>query len=121
VLGSKNNERIKEYHKAVGLNWAGDDISWCASFVAFCIKNCGLPLPESPQAARSWLKWGTAITIPAFGCVAVFKRGNNPAEGHIGFFLGFEGNDIILLSGNYGNKVAVGKSPKKDILGYRWI
>lgn len=70
--------------------------------------------------ARSYLKWGEALAEPRVGAIAVFSRGSNPAEGHVGFWLGETEDSIVLLGGNQGNAVSVARYAKARLLGLRW-
>jgi len=117
---SYHNQRILEYHKTTELKANDDETPWCSSFVNWCIVNAALK-GTNKAYARSWLMWGNKINIPAFGCVAVLSRTGNPAHGHVGFVVGMDDPEkILLLGGNQGDKVSVLSFPKSRLLGYRW-
>jgi len=90
-----------------------------------------LRLPRSKSLlARSWLTIGEVIELEdaeAGFDVVIFKRGggNQPgphvvdAPGHVGFFAGIEGRNILLLGGNQGDSVSIGSYPKSRLLGVR--
>lgn len=102
-------------------SWAGkDSVAWCSAFVNHVAWVLRLPRSKS-LAARSWLGVGIPVTTPEIGFdVAVFKRGTNPAEGHVGFFAGFDpSGKILVLGGNQGDKVSIAPFAKSDLLGYR--
>jgi uncharacterized protein (TIGR02594 family) len=71
-------------------------------------------------AARSWLNWGKTLDSPRNGCVAVLRRGNNPNNGHVAFYVGDGNSNIRLLGGNQGDQVKVSAFPKTMLLSYRW-
>jgi uncharacterized protein (TIGR02594 family) len=119
VPGPGDNPRILEYHKATTLKATDDSVAWCSSFVNWCIKQAGIQGSGS-AAARSWLNWGKTLDNPRNGCIVVLKRGNNPNNGHVAFYVGDEGSSIRLLGGNQSNRVKVSPFPKSMVLSYRW-
>ena len=96
IPGDADNPRIVEYHAATTLRASDDEVPWCSSFVNWCMRDI-FPTTGSARA-RSWLAWGIPIAYPAAGCVAILARGggNQPgpkvldAQGHVGFFVGFD-------------------------------
>lgn len=120
IPGAVNNPRIVEYHKSTNGEPSGDEVSWCSSFVNYCIKNSGLPGTNS-KLARSWMTWGVGLKIPAFGCVVVLSRGGSPKLGHVGFYVGNTTDDTLrVLGGNQGDKVSIENFQKFRVVGYRW-
>lgn len=118
--GKDHEARIVEYHKTTLLKANEDEIPWCSSFVNWCMYKAKIYRTDS-AAARSWLKWGVNLLIPAFGCVTVLSRGDNPASGHVGFYVGSTTSDTIrILGGNQDNKVSIKNFPKSRVLAYRW-
>jgi len=73
-------------------------------------------------AARSWLDWrsGSKITSPKLGCVAVFARGTNPWQGHVGFFAGEDDSHVQLLGGNQSDAISMAAQQKSRLLAYLW-
>src|SRR5689334_3964874 len=75
-----------------------DEIPWCSAFVNGVAWELRLPRSKS-AAARSWLQVGRPLALSndvnnicpdakvGFD-VVVLSRGNNPQEGHVGFFAG---------------------------------
>lgn len=104
---------------------AHDEVAWCSAFVNGIAWELRLPRSKS-AAARSWLDVGHAVgtfdAVPGYD-VAVFKRGTNPAQGHVGFFAGLEvapgGTVVRLISGNTSNQVTMQTFPLADLLGIR--
>lgn len=92
----------------------------CSSFINWCILRAGYAGTDS-AAARSWLKWGKGLLYPAYGCVTVLKRTNNPALGHVGFFVGWNPEKVFLLGGNQNNSVSISKFDRTMIIGHRWM
>lgn len=121
-IGSAHNPRILEYHKATSLMATTDETPWCSAFANWVMRQVGIQGTTS-AAARSWLKWGAELDSkhPAFGCIVVLSRGNNPAQGHVGFYCGSTTPDTIrVLGGNQGDKVSIVNFKKTGVLSYRW-
>ena len=128
----------KDNHPAIvwGLELCGlgrnqpDEVAWCsawANLVAYL-----LDLPRSKNAAaRSWLRVGLPIRLgdaEAGFDVVVLKRGQghqpgpevtHGAPGHVGFFAGIEGDHVLILGGNQGDSVSLGRFNVADVLGVR--
>lgn len=121
IVGGIHNPRIIEYHNATTLKANNDETAWCSSFVNWCCKQVNVKGTGS-ASARSWLKWGKKVDKPYLGCIVILKRGNNPVQGHVGFYANKEkGNDILVYGGNQKNKVCYLWFKKKDVIGYREI
>lgn len=117
--GNGENPRIVEYLRSTNLSApdsARDETPWCSAFANWCVEKSGYAGTDSAWA-RSWLNWGSAITKPRHGCIAVLQRNVN--NGHVGFYLGATANGIRLLGGNQSNEVKVSTYKKTDVLGYR--
>ena len=89
---------------------------WCADFVNFVLRRSGFPTTNS-RAAKSFLDYGKRIDTPRVGAIVVLTRGVN--GGHVGIVRGTDGaGNIIVISGNHGNKVSESPYPKSRVLGY---
>lgn len=118
IAGAGNNPRIVEYHQTTSLKATTDEVSWCSSFVNWCVTKAGQKGTNS-AAARSWLRWGEQLKQPVEGCVVVFKRGA-PPSGHVGFFVKSDGVNVWVLGGNQSDQVKITSVYKvADVLGYR--
>ena len=117
--GDEHHPRILEYHRATSLKATDDETPWCSAFVNWCMMMAGVPRTNRANA-RSWLEWGKKIKEPRPGCVVIFKRGSEPWMGHVGFFVGFKGDQVMCLGGNQEDEVNISSYPKKAVLGYRW-
>jgi len=109
VKGDADNPRIIEYHKATTLRASHDEVPWCSSFVNWCFSQAGYTGTKS-AAAASWLAWGTHITAPVRGCVAVITRPDYRKAGgighHVAFYDGYvDGKHIRILGGNQSDAV----------------
>ena len=89
---------------------------WCADFINFILRRTGHTTTNS-RAAKSFLDYGKRIDSPRVGAIVVLSRGVN--NGHVGIVRGTDGaGNIIVISGNHGNKVWESPYPKSRVLGY---
>ncbi|HYD98398.1 MAG TPA: TIGR02594 family protein [Alphaproteobacteria bacterium] len=120
--GDQNNPRIVMYHATTTGGASPDQIAWCSSFVNYCVEQAGLKGTDS-KWAKSWhdKKWGVDVTSnPAEGDIVVFGRtkvGTEEERGHVGFYLGREGDSIRVLGGNQGQRVCIDLYPANGIKG----
>lgn len=98
---------------------SGGDVAWCAAFAGACLERAGVRSTRS-LSARSYLDWGEAPSPPAPGAIVVLSRPPDPAQGHVGFFVGETAQSVLLLGGNQGNGVSIAAFAKSRVLGYRW-
>ena len=98
--------------------WSDTKTPWCGTFVGFCLKEAGRDVPKTFYRALDYLKYGTRLDKPAYGCIVVFKRDKG---GHVGFLVGVTtAGDPIVLGGNQGNRVSIATLPKARVAGYVW-
>jgi hypothetical protein len=65
--------------------------------------------------AASWLRFGTPLPAPAYGCITVVKPSSDTGSttGHVAFFVEKKGDALVLLGGNqYDRKEKVDKVSK---------
>ncbi|MFM0166988.1 TIGR02594 family protein [Paraburkholderia sediminicola] len=116
----ETNPRIAEYNNHTNLIGYDDKVSWCSSFINWCLANAGVRGTGS-ALARSWLEWGKAIETPVYGCVAVLTRDDpNSWKGHVGFYVRHDAEFIHLFGGNQLDEVRELAYPLTSVLGYRW-
>lgn len=108
---------------------ASDEVPWCSAFVNFVAWLLRLPRSKA-LSARSWLRVGVPVSLSEAQVgfdVVVLKRGSGKqpgpevvdAPGHVGFYAGVEGPDVILLGGNQGDEVSLARYPMGRVLGVR--
>lgn len=121
VPGNNHNPRILEYHATCSLKATNDETAWCSSFVNWCVIQAGLE-GTNDAAARSWLGWsgGSKIKSPRTGAIAVLRRGSQPWQGHVGFFIDMSDGHVSLLGGNQSDSVSVAPFPKEKVLAFVW-
>ncbi len=114
------NPRIVEYNNQTNLVGYDDKISWCSSFVNWCMTHVGIRGTGS-ALARSWLEWGRPLERPVYGCIAVLTR-DDPAswKGHVGFYLRHDDEQVYLFGGNQLEEVRELAYPLNEVIGYRW-
>ena len=120
IPGAADNPRVLRYFRDVGHGEVKhDEVAWCAAFVGSCLERGGSRSTRSLMA-RSYLAWGVALAEPRQGCVVVLSRGADRRLGHVGFYAGVSGNNILLLGGNQSHSVRIAAYSKSRVLGYRW-
>lgn len=113
VTGKKANPRILEYFKASkfwGTDDSGGSNAWCASFVAWVMKENGHVAVESAFRAKAWSSFGKKISDPIYGAIGIKTRRGG---GHVAFVVGqsSDGKYLFMLGGNQGDMVQVKKYP----------
>ncbi len=90
-------------------SWAIDQTvsaaNWCAAFVSYCLRKAGESALEGFNGIRAleYASYGTRVDRMVYGAIAVVQRSGG---GHVGFVVGKEGDNIIMLGGNQGNAVS---------------
>lgn len=100
---------------------------WCAAFINAVLNESGIPgsdtVSEYPLTARSFLKWGNKVPEPMPGDIVIFPRGNEPWQGHVGFYIStvyVKGVEYYqILGGNQNNKVTIELYRANRALGVR--
>lgn len=118
--GAKHNPEVLKYFADSGHAWVQDDeTAWCAAYVGSVLASVGIQ-GTGQLNARSYLKWGTPVDDPQPGDVVVFWRGDrNGWQGHVGFFVKWQGRDIVVRGGNQGNAVSDAVYSRDRLLGFR--
>jgi uncharacterized protein (TIGR02594 family) len=109
----KDNARLELF-----LKFNPAKTAWCAGFVNAVEKECGRE-GTNKLNAQSYLKYGTVVDKPVLGDIVVFKRGKLPWQGHVGYYISEDDDNILVLGGNQNNKVCYKYYPKASLLGYR--
>lgn len=117
--GKETTPTIRRWLIELGAWWRDDETPWCGVAVAHWMREAGLQIPKHYYRARAWLEWGTILSAPTLGCVAVFDRRGG---GHVGLVVGRASrfNDLLVIGGNQGNRVSIAAFPRERVLGYRW-
>jgi hypothetical protein len=113
--GSNRGPRVDQYQDADDL--AGRGYPWCMSFVQWCYRNAGKPLPRRTPSVGFFLDWarkaGWVVTAPRRGDVVCYQFDADSWPDHVGivsavlpggFIRAVEGN---TATGNDANGGAV--------------
>lgn len=120
VRGPGSNSKIDEMFRLVGHPGNTDDVAWCAAFAGACLRLGGYT-STGRLDARSYLTYGERLGEPRIGCIAVFwRKAPDSSFGHVGFYMGEHGGQILVLGGNQGDQVNISGQPRERLLGYRW-
>lgn len=109
--------------------WPEDDeVPWCSAFMNWIFWHFK-DLPRSKSLmARSWLNVGISVmNQPVIGDIIIIKRGggNQPgpdvtnAPGHVGFFIEYIGDSVMILGANQSDSVNVSSFSRNRILDIR--
>jgi uncharacterized protein (TIGR02594 family) len=114
IHGKRANPQIMRYFSASrfwGKDDSGAENAWCASFVAWVMKQHGYEPVAHAYRALSWMSFGKAIDKPVMGSIAIKKRGRG--GGHVGFVVGQSstGKYLFILGGNQGDSVSIARYP----------
>ena len=107
-----HNPRIIEYLESTGLSgdYLKDETGWCAAFVHWCLKQADIK--GAGARPHDYDSWGQSLDGPAFGALAIFKTS------HIGFVIGQFGVNLIILHGNWSNRISLSNYIKPGEIQY---
>ena len=119
VPGPGHNNWIAAGWAKLGAGWFNDDETpWCGFFVAWALKQAGLPYPKEFPRAASFRAYGTACQ-PQLGAIGVkTRKGGN----HVFFIVGETPDKRYFkaLGGNQSNAVNIMDIAKSDVDAIRW-
>lgn len=107
---------VAQARQYLGTNPTGMGALWCARFMNMVLERSGHRGTGSNMAS-SFANFGTRISGPQVGAIAVMSRGKR--GGHVGIVSGIDasGNPIII-SGNHNRRVAESVYSKGRIYAY---
>lgn len=118
IPGPKHNATILSWLSQLKAWWKEDETPWCGTFVAHCVREAGLTVPQYWMRAKAWADWGVKLQAPAPGCIVVFER---EGGGHVGFVVGKDSRgNLMVLGGNQGNRVSIAPFSTARVLAYVW-
>lgn len=129
VSGKASNPQIMAM-LTLDSKWPEDDsVPWCSGFMNYICWLLRLPRSKSLRA-RSWLLVGEPVHLGHAEVgfdVVILQRGGGlqpgpdviEAPGHVGFYAGREGGDVLILGGNQSDGVNISRYPQDRILGIR--
>jgi uncharacterized protein (TIGR02594 family) len=106
---------VAEARRYLGTNPTNRRSLWCGAFMDMVLKRTGHR--GGGNLARGYARYGTRISGPQVGAIAVMTRGRG--GGHVGVVSGIDasGNPIVV-SGNHNNRVAESVYPRSRIIAY---
>jgi uncharacterized protein (TIGR02594 family) len=107
---------VSEARRYLGTNPTGRASLWCGRFMNMVLERSGRHGTGSDMA-RSFASYGSRVSGPQVGAIAVMSRGKG--GGHVGIVSGIDadGNPIII-SGNHGNRVAEATYQRGRVYAY---
>lgn len=107
---------VAEARRYIGTNPTGRSALWCAHFMNMVLERSG-HRGSGSGFARSFASYGTRISGPQVGAIAVMSRGRR--GGHVGVVSGIDGNgNPIIISGNHGRRVGESVYPRGRVYAY---
>lgn len=118
----ENNPTILQWFRDIGHVWVqNDELAWCS-----CMMNWlawYLRIHRSGKLdARSWLDVGANVPLheAALGHLVILWREEPTSwKGHVGLFVGLEGDQIYVAGGNQSNQVNISPYPKGRLLAVK--
>jgi uncharacterized protein (TIGR02594 family) len=119
IVGPKHSGVIQGWLSKLKAWWRDDETPWCGVFVAECLRESGLSLPDNWFRAKAWAEYGSRLQMHrlAPGAILVFAR---EGGGHVGFYVGETQTHFQVLGGNQGNAVSLSLIAKARCIAARW-
>jgi uncharacterized protein (TIGR02594 family) len=107
---------VAEARRYLGGNPTGRGSLWCARFMNMVLQHTGHRGTGSDMA-NSFAHYGTRVSGPQVGAIAVMTRGRS--GGHVGIITGIDkSGNPIMISGNNGNRVKEAPVSRGRIYAY---
>ena len=107
---------VSEARRYLGGNPTGRGSLWCARFMNMVLEKTGHHGTGSDMA-NSFAHYGTRVSGPQVGAIAVMSRGGR--GGHVGIITGVDAQgNPIMISGNNGNRVREAPISRGRIYAY---
>lgn len=121
IPGKAHNPTILKWLTQLKAWWKEDETPWCGTFIAHCLRESGLPIPQHWYRAKAYGEFGTPCprTDIPFGAICVKSR---QGGGHVFFAVAKspDGKIIYGLGGNQRNMVNITAFNISDIDNIRW-
>jgi uncharacterized protein (TIGR02594 family) len=114
------NQGIQKFIDQAHCGGPGDP--WCAIWANAKLEQSGIRGTRSARALsfsedKNFVKLGK----PALGAITVYQRGKPSAgQGHVGFYMGETGTQILTLGGNESDAVREQFESKAKLVGFFW-
>ena len=107
---------VSEARRYIGGNPTGRGSLWCARFMNMVLQHTGHHGTGSDMAS-SFAHYGTRVSGPQVGAIAVMSRGRR--GGHVGIITGIDAQgNPIMISGSNGNRVREAPISRGRIYAY---
>src|SRR5262249_2130240 len=107
---------VADARRYLGGNPTGRGSLWCARFMNMVLQHTGHRGTGSDMA-NSFANYGTRVSGPQVGAIAVMSRGRG--GGHVGIITGIDASgNPIMISGNNGNRVREAPVSRGRIYAY---
>jgi uncharacterized protein (TIGR02594 family) len=114
--GGSGSGLVSEARRYLGGNPTGRSSLWCARFMNMVLEHTGHRGTGSDMAS-SFARYGTRVSGPQVGAIAVMSRGRR--GGHVGIITGIDAQgNPIMISGNNGNRVREAPVSRGRIYAY---
>jgi uncharacterized protein (TIGR02594 family) len=112
---ASSSSLVAEARRYVGTNPTNRRSLWCGAFMNMVLERTGHR--GGGNLARGYASYGTRVSGPQVGAIAVMSRGRG--GGHVGVVSGLDpSGNVIVVSGNHNNTVAESVYPRGRILAY---
>lgn len=131
---SNDADLIKSFFAATNFGTPGPGAPphWCGAFVAHCLKTAGgasaASIVSGAAQASRWQTWGDqdlpklpGSNVPVGAVVVLSPGGDTGTSGHVGFFVRWDGDKVVLLGGNQGNTCKESSYAAGRIVALRWL
>jgi len=136
IAGRTHNSRIMEYiytctnilktenERKYVAREGEEGVEWCSCFVNWCLRQAGF-IGTDNALASSWMNWGTKLSGPQSGAIAVFSW-TGAKLNHVAFVDEVDGEFKMLggnqsgLQGGGANQVSSKRLPQGSVRHYRW-
>jgi uncharacterized protein (TIGR02594 family) len=116
IAASSGSSLVSEARRYLGGNPTGRGSLWCARFMNMVLQHTGHSGTGSDMA-NSFAHYGTRVSGPQVGAIAVMSRGRG--GGHVGIITGVDSSgNPIMISGNNGNRVREAPVSRGRIYAY---
>lgn len=105
-------------------NYQHDATPWCGLAVAYCLAKNGIRPPFGASDtqrflwAQSFASWGTRLSAPRVGCIAVFRWANG--SGHTGIVAAVHATTVDVIGGNQDNGVNTKPFATTHVIAWIW-
>ena len=116
IVTSSGSGLVADARRYLGGNPTGRGSLWCARFMNMVLQHNGYRGTGSDMAS-SFAHYGTRVSGPQVGAIAVMTRGRT--GGHVGIITGIDASgNPIMISGNNGNRVREAPVSRGRIYAY---